>query len=87
MTGQVKQALANLRLMASRVGVSPAQVVTLTVYGADSSLRDVLEKSAREAFSDWRPATAFVEAKNLRPPGAMVEVEAVAVVRGLKQGK
>ena len=85
--GQVKQALVNLRLMASRVGVSPAQIVMLTVYGTDSSLRDVLEKSAREAFSDWGPATAFVEAKNLRPAGAMVEVEAVAVVRGLKPGK
>jgi len=87
LTGQVRQALVNLRLMASRVGVSPAQIVTLTVYGADSSLREVLEKSAREAFSDWGPAIAFVEAKNLRPAGAMVEVEAVAVVRGLKQGK
>ncbi len=87
LTGQVRQALVNLRLMASRVGVSPAHVVTLTVYGTDSLLRDVLEKSAREAFSDWGPATAFVEAKNLRPAGALVEVEAVAVVRGLKQGK
>ncbi|MGZ9186959.1 MAG: RidA family protein [Candidatus Binatia bacterium] len=87
LTGQVRQALVNLRLMASRVGVSPAHVVTLTVYGADSSLRDVMEKSAREAFSDWGPATAFVEAKNLRPAGALVEVEAVAVVRGLKPGK
>ena len=87
LTEQVRQALVNLRLMASRVGVSPAHFVTLTIYGADSSLREVLEKSAREAFSDWGPATAFVEAKNLRPAGAMVEVEAVAVVRGLKPGK
>ena len=87
LTGQVKQALVNLRSMASRVGVSPAHIVTLTLYGADSSLREVLEKSAREAFSDWGPAIAFVEAKNLRPAGALVEVEAVAVVRGLKQGK
>lgn len=87
LTGQVRQALVNLRLMASRVGVAPAHFVTLTIYGADSSLREVLEKSAREAFSDWGPATAFVEAKNLRPTGALVEVEAVAVVRGLKPGK
>ena len=86
-TGQVKQALGNLRLMASRVGVSPAHFVTLTVYGADNSLREALEKSAREAFGDGGPASAFVEMKNLRPPGAMVEVEAIAVVRGSKQGK
>ena len=84
---QVKHALGNLRLMASRIGVLPAQFVTVTVYGADSSLRESLEKSAREAFGDWGPASAFVEMKNLRPPGAMVEVEAVAVVRGSKQGK
>ncbi|MGZ8496129.1 MAG: RidA family protein, partial [Candidatus Binatia bacterium] len=49
LTGQVRQALVNLRLMASRVGVSPAHVVTLTVYGTDRSLRDVMEKSVREA--------------------------------------
>jgi len=87
LSGQLRQALVNLRLMASRVGVSPAHVVTMTVYGADSSLREVLEKSVREAFSDWSPASAFVEAKNLRAAGALVEVEGVAVVRGLKQGK
>ena len=86
-TEQVKQALGNLRLLASRIGVLPAHFVTVTIYGADSSLRESLEKSAREAFSDWGPASAFVEAKNLRPPGAMVEVEAVAVVRGSKPGK
>ena len=74
----------NLRLMASRVGVAPAHFVTLTIYGADSSLREVLEKSAREAFSDWGPATAFVEAKNLRPAGALVEVEAVGVISGVE---
>jgi hypothetical protein len=73
--------------MAARVGVAPAQFVTLTLYGADNSMRETLEKSAREAFSDWGPASAFVEAKNLRPMGALVEVEPVAIVRGLKQGK
>ncbi len=31
LTGQVRQALVNLRLMASRVGVAPAHFVTLTL--------------------------------------------------------
>ena len=84
---QVKQALGNLRLLASRIGVLPAHFVTVTIYGADNSLRESLEKSAREVFSDSGPASAFVAAKNLRLPGAMVEVEAVAVVRGSKPGK
>jgi enamine deaminase RidA (YjgF/YER057c/UK114 family) len=73
--------------MASRVGVSPAHFVAVTNYGADNSLRESLEKSAHEAFGDWGPLSAFVEVKNLRLPGAMVEVEAVAVVRRSKQGK
>ena len=69
-TEQSETGTGGLRLLASRIGVSPAHFVTVTVYGADNSLRESLEKSAREVFSDWGPASAFVEAKNLRPPGA-----------------
>ena len=68
-TEQVKQALGNLRLLASRIGVLPAHFVTVTVYGADNSLRESLEKSAREVFSDWGPASAFVEAIKPTPAG------------------
>lgn len=87
LTGQVRQALENLRLMASRVGVSPAHVVTLTLYVKEKSAGDSLEKFARESFGDWSPLTTLVETKQLRVVGALVEVEAVAVVRPLRPGR
>jgi len=86
-TGQVRQALENLRLMASRVGVSPAHFVTLTLYVKEKSAGDGLEKIARESFSDWSPSTTLVETKDLRVASALVEVEGVAIVRPPKAGR
>ena len=53
----------------------------------EKSAGDGLEKIAREAFSDWSPSTTLVETKELRVPGALVEVEAVAIVRPPKSGR
>jgi len=84
---QLKQALENLRRLAGRVGILPVHFVTLTLYVKEKGASDSLEKIAREAFSDWSPSTTFVETKELRVPGALVEVEAVALVRPLKSDR
>ncbi len=67
--------------MAGRVGVLPAHFVTLTLYVKEKSAADGLEKIARESFSDWNPSTTVVETKELRVTGALVEGEAVAMIR------
>ena len=84
---QLKQALENLRRLAGRVGMLPGQFVTLTLYVKEKSAVDGLEKIAREAFSDWSPSTTLVQAKELRVAGALVEVEAVAIIRPPKSGR
>lgn len=84
---QLKQALENLRRLAGRVGILPAHFVTLTLYVKEKSTGDSLEKIARESFRDWNPSTTLVETKELRVAGALVEVEAVAIVRPLKPGR
>ena len=81
---QLKQSLENLRLLAARLGVSPIHFVTLTLFVKERSGGEELQRVAQETFRDWNPATTIVEAKELRVAGALVEVEGVAVVRGLK---
>lgn len=84
---QLKQVLENLRRMAGRVGILPAHFVTLTLYVKEKSGGDSLERIARESFGDWNPSTTLVETKELRVPGALVEVEAVAIIRPPKSGR
>lgn len=84
---QLKQALENLQRLAGRVGVLPGHFVTLTLYVKEKSGVDGLERIAKEAFSDWNPATTIVESKELRVAGALVEVEGVALVRTPRPGR
>ena len=84
---QVKQALENLHRLAGRVGVLPGHFVTLTLYVKEKSGADGLEKIARQSFSDWNPSMTVVETTGLRVVGALVEVEAVALVRPGKSNR
>lgn len=80
---QLNQVVANIRRLAAGVGVSTAHIVTVTLYIKNKDAAGGLEKLAREAFLDGNPGIALVEVKELRPSGALVEVEAVAVLRPL----
>jgi enamine deaminase RidA (YjgF/YER057c/UK114 family) len=83
LAAQLNQALENIRRLAAGVGVSPAHFVTLSVYTNDKGAASGLEKMTREAFLDGNPGITLVETKVLRPAGALVAVEAVAIVRGV----
>ena len=80
---QLTQVVANIRRLAAGVGVSTAHIVTMTLYIKNKDAAAGVEKLAREAFVDGNPGIALVEVKELRPSGASIEVEAVAVVRPL----
>jgi enamine deaminase RidA (YjgF/YER057c/UK114 family) len=54
------------------------------LYVKDQNTGESVEKLARGAFSDWSPTVAVVETKQLRAPGALVEVEAIGVLRPLR---
>jgi enamine deaminase RidA (YjgF/YER057c/UK114 family) len=84
-TGQLSRALENVRRLALRTGVLPSQIVTLTLYSTEKNPPENLEKIARQEFNDWNPSISFVESKPLRIPGALLEIEAVAVAKELKR--
>ena len=83
LTGQMKQAVENLRRLAFRAGALPSHIVTITVFTPETGSAEALKKIPREIFNDWNPATV-IEVRQLRIPGALVEIEAVAIVRGAK---
>jgi enamine deaminase RidA (YjgF/YER057c/UK114 family) len=81
--GQMKQALEKLRRLAIGAGALPGQIVTITIFTAQTSNAEELKKIPRALFQDWSPLVS-VEARQLRQPGALVELEAVAIVRDAK---
>ena len=80
---QMKQALDNLRRTAIRSGVLPSQIVTITVFTPETASVEVLRKMPRDSFRDWNPLIA-IEIRQLGTPGALVEIEAVAIARDAK---
>ncbi len=81
---QFEQALANVAAVVRAAGGSPARVARLTIYVTDrrlylDSLPDVGE-AYRKVMGRNYPAMALLEVKALLEPGALVEIEATAVL-------
>jgi enamine deaminase RidA (YjgF/YER057c/UK114 family) len=81
---QFERALANLLAALRGAGGSPADLVSLTLYLVDL---DNYRAHAREAGQVWRrlcgrdyPAMAAVQVARLWDPGALIEVQGIAVV-------
>ena len=79
-TGQTALVLSNLEAVLLAAGASLRTVVKTTVYLAN--LDDFAEMNAvyAQVFDDSRPARATVGVSQL-PRGALVEIDAIAVVR------
>ncbi|MQY28694.1 RidA family protein [Nocardia aurantia] len=63
------------------VGGTLADIVKLTYYVTDLSLREEANRQLERLFAEARPARTFVEVSRL-PYGATVEIDAIAQVRG-----
>uniref|UniRef100_A0A7S1V7T9 Uncharacterized protein n=1 Tax=Sexangularia sp. CB-2014 TaxID=1486929 RepID=A0A7S1V7T9_9EUKA len=77
--GQTKQALANLVAVLKAAGATPADVVKTTVLLSTMDDYGTVNNLYAETFSGAKPARAAYACKGL-PKGALVEIEAVAVV-------
>lgn len=75
----VAAALERMRERLATEGGELKDVVKLTYFVTDVSLREECNEQFREHFMDARPARSFVEASAL-PYGATVEIDAIAVV-------
>ena len=86
LTGQVRQALANVLAVLAEAGAGPEHVARMTWYVTD---RDEYLREARAIGEAWRelmgrhfPAMAVVAVAALVEERAKVEIEATAVVPG-----
>jgi enamine deaminase RidA (YjgF/YER057c/UK114 family) len=84
MAGQVSQALKNVAAVLTAAGAGPGDVVRLTWYVTDlrsyEAARPAIGKAYREVFGGHYPAMSVIGVSALLEPGALVEIEATAVV-------
>ena len=84
MAGQVRQALANIVVLLADAGASPRHLVRLTWYVTDlQAYRDNLApigEAYRAVIGRHFPAMSVIGVSQLVEPGAVVEIEATAVL-------
>jgi 2-aminobenzoate-CoA ligase len=84
--GQVRRALMNVVAALAAAGARPDQITRLTWYITDRDLylsqRKAIGEAYREVVGRHFPAMSMVVVKGLIEPGALVEIEATAVVGG-----
>ena len=87
-TGQFARALDKVLEVVRAAGGTPADVARMTVYITDlAAYRASLEalgEAWRARFGRYYPAMALVEVKGLVDRGAVVEIEATAVIGGAR---
>jgi len=83
--GQTKQVLENLKAILSAAGASLSDVVKTTVFLKDLGDFNAMNEVFQEYFTDSPPERATVQVAAI-PKGALVEIEAIALLNG-KQGK
>ena len=84
MTGQVRQALANIVTLLTEAGASPRHLVRLTWYVTDlQAYRDNLPaigEAWRGVIGRHFPTMSVIGVSELVEPAALVEIEAIAVL-------
>jgi len=77
---QARVVFASMRRVLAAAGATPADVVKVTIFLTDVDDRPKINPVRQEFFGETRPASTLVEISSLAIPGAMIEVEAVAVL-------
>ena len=81
---QFDQALANVLTVVKTAGGAPESVSRLTIFVTDKaqyvSSKDEIGQRYRARMGRHYPAMSLVEVKGLLEPGALVEIEATAVI-------
>lgn len=81
---QVRQALLNVKAILTSGGAAPRHVVRLTWYVTSrqdyNASREATGEAYRDVFGTHYPAMTLVMVAGLLEPGALVEIEATAVI-------
>lgn len=84
LVGQFRQALVNVLSVVRAAGGRPTNIARLTIYVTDRSAyvgaRKQLGRDWRDLMGTHYPAMTLLEVKGLLEPGALVELEATAVL-------
>jgi len=79
--GQVHATWEHMRRIMAKVGGSVDDIVTMTVYTTERRWGEIFTDMRKEVFKTGYPSSAFMEARKLKTPGAMIEIQAIAVVK------
>ena len=82
---QAEQVLDNVGAVLRACGATFGDVVRVGVYVRHMADREAINTVRRRYFGDARPASTLVEVSALAHPGALVEIEAVAMVPGQRE--
>jgi reactive intermediate/imine deaminase len=77
---QAEQVLDNIAAVLRASGASFADIVKVGVYVTNMADRTLINTVRRRYFGDARPASTLVEVSALAAPGALVEIDAVALL-------
>ena len=77
---QSEQVLDNLGAVLQSAGATFDDVVRVGVYVRDMADRELINTVRRRYFGGARPASTLIEVSALAHPGAVVEIEAVALL-------
>lgn len=79
---QTAQAIANVRTVLETAGATPDDVAKLTIHLADSVDPAEAYQASVAAWGAHRTAVTVLLVSRLGPPGALVEIDAVAALPG-----
>ena len=77
---QTRRVLHNVKRVVETGGGTMDDIVKVTVFVTDVRYREPYAKVRAEFFGDNPPASTLVQIGNLSMPGALIEIEAIAVV-------
>jgi 2-iminobutanoate/2-iminopropanoate deaminase len=78
--GQIQQVWKNMRTTLEKAGGGLDNVATMTVYTTERRWGREFTGGRKDVFKTGFPASAFVEARKLRTPGALLQIPAIAVM-------
>ena len=79
--GQVRATRENLRRVLAKAGGSLDDIVTMTVYTTERRWGEIFTDMRKEVFKTGYPSSAFMEARKFKTPGALLEIQAIAVLK------
>jgi 2-iminobutanoate/2-iminopropanoate deaminase len=79
--GQVRATWENMRRVLANAGGSVDDIVAMTVYTTERRWGEIFTDMRKEVFKTGYPASAFMEARKLKTPGALLEIQAIAVLK------